>query len=85
MSWYERRTRLIAVAEIAPGYGTPRLDSDRHIGRIIMATKHGFRYGFWPADHPLIEQVNRAFAAAQRKRTMALPKRGLSGSPPAGP
>lgn len=74
MNWYQRRAFLLKLAMIEPGWGCVRLMGERHIGRVLMFPKAGYRSGFWPKGEETYLMLAAIYGAAQKARTLALPK-----------
>lgn len=78
MTWTERRAALIEQAAVTPGYGTPRLPSDQHIGRVLMRPLRtpNMRWpaGLYLAGSPTTGTIDHHLAAVHRKATLRLPK-----------
>ncbi len=74
MTWYQRRTEVLKMAETEPGWGCVRLVHERSIGRVVMTRQRGWRAGFYPLASADYSALGHFFGAKQRKQTRELPK-----------
>lgn len=74
MSWYQRRDAALAAAAELLGWGCVRLPGERHIGRVLMFAKPGYRAGFYPTTSSAYSVLGAALEARQVIRTRLLPK-----------
>jgi hypothetical protein len=69
MSWTERRSILVKMAETEPGWGCVRIVHERHVGRVLMTRKYGHRSGFYAVGTREYEMINTSSASWQRAQT----------------
>jgi len=69
LTYVERRALMLRFAVDLPGWGCIRLVDDRHIGRVLMTRKYGFRSGFYPVGSREYEMINTSAASRQRAQT----------------
>jgi hypothetical protein len=75
LTYIERRALALRFADSFAGWDCLRLPSpDRHVGRVLMTRKYGFKSGFYPVgsrEYGMIATSARSFQKAQTGR---LPK-----------
>lgn len=69
MSYCDRRAMAMDKAQWLDGWGCIRLSDERHVGRVLMARKYGFRPSFYPVGTPEYNMINTSATSFQRALT----------------